>query len=67
MKFIVKINDKSARYAYSVYSVFDYENRTCSEDTRVFESDRLSEFIEFMNNPTEKREDPGWTSDDIKE
>ena len=49
-KFIVKIHDSSARYAYCVYSVFEYEDHTCSEDTRIFESDDRDEFVSFLKN-----------------
>jgi hypothetical protein len=56
MKLIVKIHDESARYAYCVYSVFEYEDYTCSEDTRIFESDDKQEFLNFMGQLEKKHE-----------
>ena len=54
MKYIVKMHDESAAYAYCVYSVFEYEDYTCSEDTRIFCSDDRQEFLSFIEELEKK-------------
>lgn len=61
MKYIIVIDGvKSTRYIYNVYSVFEYADRSVSEDTRIFESDNKDEFDKFISslpNNDAERED----------
>ena len=50
MKHIIEINDDSARYAYNVWTTFDYNDGTVSKDTQIFESDDRDEFLDFLKN-----------------
>ena len=51
VKYIIVIDGKiTTRYIYNVWSVFEYEDRSVSQDTRIFESDNVAEFIEFMSH-----------------
>lgn len=56
MKLIIKMNDKSARYSYCVYTVFEYEDGNCSEDTRIFETDKVEEFVEYLRLQAQEQE-----------
>ena len=50
MKYIVVIDGvASTRHKYNVWSVFEYEDGTMSQDTRIFESDILEEFLAYMS------------------
>jgi hypothetical protein len=50
MKVIVVIDGvKSTRSKYNVWSAFEHDDGTISQDTRIFNSDDKNEFIEFMS------------------
>ncbi len=44
MKYILDVNNEGRKYEYNMFTVFEYEDGNCSEDTRVLETDSLSEF-----------------------
>jgi len=51
MKYIIEIDGvKSTRYKYNVWTVFEYEDRTVGQNARIFCSDDLGEFLEFIKS-----------------
>jgi hypothetical protein len=49
MKYIIVIDGvESTRYKYNVWTTHKYEEGNVSEDTRIFCSDNLHEFVDFM-------------------
>ena len=50
MKYIIVIDGvESTRYKYNVWSVFEYDDGSVSQDTRIFESDDATEFVKFVS------------------
>lgn len=55
MKFIVEIDGvESTRHKYNVWTVFEYEDLAMGKNVRVFSSDSLDEFLEFMKEIEQK-------------
>lgn len=51
MKYIIVIDGAlSTRYKYNVWSCFEYEDGSVSQDTRIFESDKKDQFLDFLSN-----------------
>ena len=49
MKYIVEIDGKlSTRYTYNVWSVVEFEDRAMSQNIRIFCSDDLTKFLDFL-------------------
>lgn len=50
MKYIIEIDGiNSTRYTYNVWSVFEDDDGSISQDERVFASDNRDEFINFIS------------------
>jgi hypothetical protein len=49
MKYVINIDNQSSRYTYNVWSVFEYEDGSLSQDCREFASDDKDEFIKFIS------------------
>jgi hypothetical protein len=56
MKYIIEIDGvESTKYKYNIWSVVEYEDNAVSKDIRVFESDSLSHFLDFMKEISESK------------
>jgi hypothetical protein len=56
MKYIIEIDGvESTKYKYNIWSVVEYEDNAVLKDIRVFESDNLSHFLDFMKEISESK------------
>lgn len=51
MKYIIVIDGiKSTKYTYNVWSTIIFEDGAVAQDTRIFESDKEEDFINFISD-----------------